>query len=106
MTQAALYALTGALLFGLGLYGLLAQPHLLRKIIAFNVVGSGIFLIFGAIAAPSPAAGADPVPHAIVITGIVVAVSATAFALTLLRRLHRTTGRASLPDDSAPPDAE
>jgi multicomponent Na+:H+ antiporter subunit C len=106
MTQAALYALTGVFLFALGLYGLLVQPHLLRKIIAFNVIGSGIFLVFGAIAAPSPTAGADPVPHAIVITGIVVAVSATAFALTLLRRLHRTTGRASLPDDPAPPDAE
>ncbi len=102
------YALTGIALFALGLYGLLARRHLLRKIIAFNVVGSGIFLLFGAIAAPAPGAGPDPVPHAIVITGIVVALSATALALTLCRRVHRATGRASLPDDDPggpPPEA-
>jgi multicomponent Na+:H+ antiporter subunit C len=31
----------------------------------------------------------DPIPHALVLTGIVVAVSATALALTLGQRLER-----------------
>ena len=100
------YALTGVALFALGLYGLLVNRHLLRRIVAFNVIGSGVFLVFGAIAARGPG-GADPVPQAIVITGIVVAVSATALALTLCRRIHRATGRTSLPDDDpgGPPEA-
>ena len=104
------YALAGVALFALGLYGLLVNRHLLRRIVAFNVIGSGVFLVFGAIAARAPtpggAGGTDPVPQAIVITGIVVAVSATALALTLCRRIHRATGRTSLPDDPGdPPDA-
>ena len=40
----------------------------------------------------------DPVPHAMVITGIVVAVSATALALTLMLKLTAESGRAELPD--------
>jgi multicomponent Na+:H+ antiporter subunit C len=44
----------------------------------------------------------DPVPHAMVLTGIVVAVSATAFALSLVRRLHARTGRVTLDDESEP----
>ena len=102
MTHALPYALSGAFLFAVGLYGLLAHPHLVRRIVAFNVVGSGVFLVFGAIAARAPDAGTDPVPHASVITGIVVAVSATALALTLCRRIHDATGRAELPDDPGP----
>ncbi len=39
------------------------------------------------IAYRGPDAAPDPIPHALVLTGIVVAVSATALALTLLRRL-------------------
>ena len=41
----------------------------------------------------------DPVPHAMVITGIVVAVSATALALVMMLKLDAETGRAELPDD-------
>ena len=35
-----LYALTGAGLFFLGLFGLISYDHLLRKILAVNVLGS------------------------------------------------------------------
>lgn len=79
------------MLIGLGLYGLIAHSHLLRKILAFNVMGGGVFLLFGAIARRGAAAGvgADPVPQALVITGIVVAFSATALAVALLLRIVR-----------------
>jgi multicomponent Na+:H+ antiporter subunit C len=40
--------------------------------------------------------GGDPVPQALVITGIVVAFSATALAVALLLRLHEATGSATL----------
>jgi multicomponent Na+:H+ antiporter subunit C len=42
---------------------------------------------------------ADPVPQAMVLTGIVVAVAATALALALVRKLHALTGQLELPDD-------
>jgi len=42
----------------------------------------------------------DPVPHAMVLTGIVVAVSATALALALTLRVRAATGKAELPEKS------
>ncbi len=48
---------------------------------------------------PVRAEGPDPVPHAMVITGIVVAVSATAFALVLAWRIRHATGRTALAED-------
>ena len=98
MSAATLAGLTGALLVGLGLYGLLTQPHPLRKILAFNLLGSGVFLMFGIIARRGAAAGfgADPVPQALVITGVVIAFCATALALALLLRLFEVSGSTTL----------
>jgi len=101
-SAATLAGLTGAALVGFGLYGLLTDPHPLRKILAFNILGSGVFLLFGIIARKGAAAGfaADPVPQAMVITGIVVAFSATALAVALLLRLFQETGRVTLNPDA------
>lgn len=97
MSQFHLYGLTGIALFGLGLYGLIAHPHLIRKILAFNIMGSGTFLLLVAVGLRAPGSIPDPVPHAMVLTGIVVSVSATALSLALIRRIHTETGRTSLP---------
>ncbi|MFO7806429.1 MAG: NADH-quinone oxidoreductase subunit K [Paracoccaceae bacterium] len=96
----SIFALTGAALVGIGIYGLLAQAHLLRRVIAFNLIGSGLFLFLGA--AGSRGIGIDPIPQALVITGIVVALSASALAVTLVVALARATGRATLPDEETP----
>ena len=98
MSAATLAGLAGALLIGLGLYGLLTQPHPLRKILGFNLLGSGVFLMFGIIARKGAAGGfaADPVPQALVITGIVVAFSATALAVALVLRLSQRSGDTTL----------
>jgi len=98
MSPTTLYGLCGAALVGIGLYGLLTEPRLLRKIISFNLVGSGVFLLFGVVARRGADAGlaGDPVPQALVITGIVVAFSATALAVALLLRLHEAGGGATL----------
>lgn len=82
-------------LFSVGLFGVLAQPHLVRKILALNLASVGVFL-FMISTAERGAAPADPVPHAMVITGIVVSVSSTAFALTLVSRVYRSTRRIHL----------
>jgi multicomponent Na+:H+ antiporter subunit C len=101
MSAAALYGLCSAVLVGLGLFGLIIHPQPLRKILAFNLIGSGVFLLFGVVARRGAAAGfgGDPVPQALVITGLVVAFAATALAAALLLRLCQDTGRATLRSD-------
>jgi multicomponent Na+:H+ antiporter subunit C len=103
MSAATLAGLIGAALVGLGLYGLITNPQPMRKILAFNLVGSGVFLLFGIIARRGAAAGfvADPVPQAMVITGIVVAFSASALAVALVLRLYEVSGRVTLQPDVA-----
>jgi multicomponent Na+:H+ antiporter subunit C len=95
MIGTTLFGLLGAGLVGIGLYGLLCQPTATRRILAFNLIGAGVFLLFGVIAkrgggmqtAAGTAVDGDPVPQALVITGLVVAFAATAIAVALLRRL-------------------
>lgn len=107
MTGPTLYGLCAAALIGLGLYGLICQPGVLRKILAFNLIGSGVFLLFGVIARRGGGALAlagsgvdgDPVPQALIITGLVVAFAATAIAVALLVRLAETSGRGTLEGD-------
>jgi len=103
MSAATLFGLCGAALVGLGLFGLIVHPQLLRKILAFNLLGGGVFLLFGIVARRGAAAGmgGDPVPQALVITGLVVAFSATALAVALLLRLSQETGQATLRSDAS-----
>jgi multicomponent Na+:H+ antiporter subunit C len=92
---------------GLGLYGLIANAEPLRKLLAFNLLASGVFVFFGVIARRGATTefGPDPVPQALVITGIVVAFSATALAIALLLRLFQATGSTTLQADP-PPSAD
>jgi multicomponent Na+:H+ antiporter subunit C len=105
MNVMRLYLCAAVLLVVLGLYGALVRPHLLRKMTALNVMSSGLFLLFVAIAYRGPHEPADPIPHAMVLTGIVISVSATAYGLLLIRRVLEKTGRAELPMEGASPDA-
>lgn len=95
MSSSLLYALVGILLFVIGVAGLILRRHLLRKIFAFNVMGSGVFLVLVGLA--QRAEQSDPVPQAMVLTGIVVAISSTALALALARRWLNLTGSMYLP---------
>lgn len=85
-----IFALTGVGLFSMGLYGALLRKSLLGRIVAINVCGAGIFMVLVAIAYRGPDAAPDALLHALVLTGIVVAVSATALALALGRRLRES----------------
>lgn len=97
MSSGLLFACVGAILFAMGVAGVILIAHLLRRILAFNVMGSGAFLILVGLAQRNDVS--DPVPQAMVLTGIVVAVAATALALALVRRLHALTGKLELPAD-------
>jgi multicomponent Na+:H+ antiporter subunit C len=87
----------------MGLLGLVSGRHPVRKILALNVMGTGIFLFLVAGAARNGLETPDPVPHAMVLTGIVVAVSATALGLALAGRIHqsRADTDASLPTEES-----
>ena len=94
MSTTTLYSLTGLILFGMGLVTLIIHSHPLRKILAVNVMASGVFLILVATAyIPLGQGEIDPVPHAMVLTGIVVSVSVTALALILACRIQETSNR-------------
>lgn len=102
MISATVFGLAGSVLVGLGLFGAIVNSELLRKILSFNLLGGGVFLIFGAVARRGAAAGfyGDPVPQAMVITGIVVAFAATALAVALMLRLSQLSGETASTSES------
>ncbi|MBZ0331309.1 NADH-quinone oxidoreductase subunit K [Halomonas sp. ANAO-440] len=85
------YAVLAALLCGMALIGLFQTEDLLRRILALNVLASAVFLLLVTVA--RSAEGIDPVPHVMVLTGIVVAVSTTAAALALVIRADEARRR-------------
>lgn len=100
------YWLSTALLL-LGLYGMLAKPNLVRKLMAMNILQVAVIMFFITLAAksgatapiaieasgpPAAIAYANPLPHTLMLTAIVVSVSTTGVALALLIRIHRRYG--------------
>ena len=81
-----LYLLLSAALTGMSLIGLFRAADLLRRVLALNVLASAVFLLLVSLAKTPE--GLDPLPHAMVLTGIVVAVSTTAAVLALAVQAH------------------
>jgi multicomponent Na+:H+ antiporter subunit C len=98
MNVSQLFGLTAAALVGLGMYGLIVNPQPLRKVLAFNLAGNGVFLVCAVIAHRGAGAGigGDPVPQALLITAIVVSFAASALAVGLMLRRFEETGTNSL----------
>ena len=100
-----------ALLLLIGLYGMLMQPNLLKKLMAMNILQVAVIMFFIALAdktgatAPIEMHGVtdvdayiNPLPHALMLTAIVVGVSTTGVALALLIRIHRHYGTLEEPE--------
>jgi multicomponent Na+:H+ antiporter subunit C len=91
------------ILLAIGLYGMLGKRNLLKKLIGMNIFQTAIFLFFIEGATKSGgsvpvideligtgAAGyVNPLPHVLILTGIVVAISLTGVALAFLIVIHR-----------------
>lgn len=104
MNQVLFYLMLGMALWLLGLLGLAQSQQILRRIMAINIMGSGVFLVMVALAArTSPP---DPVLHALVVTGLVVAISATAFALRLATAQMPSARAKSTSATERPPGGE
>ena len=92
------------LLFSLGLFMLIMQNNLIKKLIGLNIMETSVFLFLVSIGyiqggvAPiavhgeTPARMVNPIPQALILTGIVVAVSTTAVALSLVIKLYKKYG--------------
>ena len=96
------------ILFTIGLYTLLTHSNLLKKVIGINIMETSIFLFFVSIGyikgANAPIIDLtngnltyiNPLPSAMILTGIVVGVSVTAFALSLIVKIHQAYGTLEL----------
>ncbi len=85
------YTVAGVALLGAGAFGLARAEDPLRRIVAINVAALGVLTTMVALAARG-GGPADPVTHAMVLTGLVVSASATALALALVRRMAHRRG--------------
>lgn len=87
MTQDLIYSITSIGLFSIGFYGLIALPHILRKMLAMNIMSTGVFMLL--LTTANHGSIIDPIPHALVLTGIVVAVAGTALCLKLAVNINK-----------------
>ncbi|WP_097028458.1 sodium:proton antiporter [Clostridium peptidivorans] len=103
------YETASIILFGIGFATLLLHNNLIKKIIGLNIMDTSIFLFFIAKGymegkdAPIIVNGfkgvngyINPIPTSLMLTGIVVAVSTTAFALALTIKMHEKYGTIEL----------
>lgn len=93
--------LIGAI-FLTGVWGLIALPNMLKKIVALNIANSAIillFIYFGSLSGDSApiltgeeGTPVDPLPQALMLTAIVVGVCVVALSLVLVYRLYLRHG--------------
>jgi len=96
--------LASIFLFSMGCLIILTQQNLIKKVIGINVMETSIFLFFLAIGNIIPGGPpivrpgmeeviyVNPLPQALILTGIVVSFSVTAFALAITVSLYRFYG--------------
>ncbi len=91
------------ILFIIGALTVLTRSNLFKKLLGINVMETAIFLMFIAsgnirgggavpILSETEAPYINPLPSALMLTGIVVSISVTAFALALILRLYKSYG--------------
>ena len=102
------YGVTAVILFGVGFANLMLQQNLLRKVLGFNIMDAAIFLLLASLGyidgGVAPIVGdrgfdplyINPIPSGLALTGIVVSVAITAFALALIQRIYRRYGTIEL----------
>ncbi|HLS49835.1 MAG TPA: NADH-quinone oxidoreductase subunit K [Actinomycetaceae bacterium] len=100
MSQMPLYLVLGALLAVAGTARLLLTEDLIRRVVGLNIAGGGVLMVI--VAVGFDAREPDPVTHALALTGIVITVSVSAFALALARRIEDDDAR----DEDAARDGE
>ena len=97
-----------SVLFVIGLYTVLTHPNLIKKIIGINIMETSVFLLFVSIGfiegGRAPILQVDnpsliyvnPLPSALILTGIVVAVSITVYGLSMIIQIYDAYGTIEL----------
>lgn len=96
------------ILMMIGFYAVIAKKNLVKKVIGLNIFATAIFLFYISIGDMREIPGkiitepiymhgenlvyVNPIPHVLILTGIVVSVSTTAVALALIIRIYREFG--------------
>ena len=93
------YEAASVILFGIGFMNLLLQRNLIKKFIGLNILFLAAKGYVAGRTAPILTNGIidadyyiNPIPAGLVLTGIVVSVSVTAFSLALVLRLYKHYG--------------
>jgi multicomponent Na+:H+ antiporter subunit C len=75
-------------MFCIGLLGFMLLTDVIRKVLSINIMGIGIFMLLVANSAMAPGL-IDPIPQAMVLTGIVVAAAGSALMLQLAIQIEQ-----------------
>ncbi|MDT0116244.1 NADH-quinone oxidoreductase subunit K [Microbacterium sp. PRF11] len=103
MTTVSLFLAAGVVIFAVGIAVHLLVRDLIRRIVTLNVASGGVMLVFLALADRRPDGVApDPVPQALVLTGIVVMAAITGLALALARRVESMDAENETPAGEEP----
>ncbi len=97
------YYLVAVILFVIGMHTMLTHSNMIKKVIAMNIMDASVFMLFVAVGyvqggrSPIIREGVEllyvnPLPGALMLTGIVVGVSVTAYALSLVIKIYRYYG--------------
>ena len=88
-------------IFLIGLWGVIAQNNLVKKVLGLSIANSAIIMLFvyyaslsgsGAPIMDAPGVPVDPIPHALMLTAIVVGICIVALALVLIYVLYQRYG--------------
>ncbi len=110
-TIQAMVDIGSMVLFSIGFFGLLTQRHILRIFISVSIMESAIFLFFIGntfnkdFTAPILGDGHvaftamnDPIPHALVLTAIVIGMAVFALGVSFAIEYYKLTGKTDIND--------
>jgi len=110
-TIIAMVDIGSMILFFIGLFGLLTQRHILKIFISVSIMEIAIFLFFigntfnKAFTAPILGDGHtefiamnDPIPHAMILTAIVIGMAVFALGVSFAIEYYKLTGRTDIND--------
>jgi len=96
------YQIVAIILFGIGFTTLFLNRNLVKKIIGLNILDTAVYLFLASVGyiegrgapiisdgATDPSLYINPIPSGLILTGIVISVSMTAFSLALIVQLYK-----------------
>ena len=92
MTRPDLLMAAAVGLAALGITVALLARDNIRRIIALNIGSGGVMMLLIVLAFRADPEQPDPIPQALVLTGIVIMVAVTAVALALIRTIESDDG--------------